>query len=220
LLAEQLGRAREALVTTREEERRRLRRDLHDGLGPVLTGVVLQADVARRLAVSDPERAAALMAQVRTQTTAAIDDIRRLVNELRPPALDGLGLLGALREQATSLSHRADGVPLQVTVLAGEPLPELPAAVEVAAYRIATEALTNVTRHSAATAATIRLVADHATMTVQITDNGSGDGHSWQVGVGLTSMRERAAELGGTCDAGPGAAGGQVKVSIPLGGRG
>ena len=219
LLAEQLGRAREALVTAREEERRRLRRDLHDGLGPVLTGVVLQADAARRLAVSDPGRAAALMAQVRTQTTAAIDDIRRLVNELRPPALDGLGLLGALREQATSLSHRADGVPLHITVLANEPLQELPAAVEVAAYRIATEALTNVTRHSAATAATIRLVADHATMTVQITDNGRRNGHSWQAGVGLTSMRERAAELGGTCDAGPGTEGGHVTVAIPLGGR-
>jgi signal transduction histidine kinase len=219
LLAEQLGRTRETLVTAREEERRRLRRDLHDGLGPVLTGVVLQADAARRLAVSDPERAAALMAQLRTQTTAAIDDIRRLVNELRPPALDGLGLLGALREQATSLSHRVDGIPLHITVVAGEPLPELPAAVEVAAYRIATEALTNVTRHSDATAATIRLVADHATITIQITDNGSRRGNSWQAGVGLTSMHERATELGGTCDVGPGAEGGQVTVAIPLGGR-
>lgn len=219
LLAEQLGRTREALVTAREEERCRLRRDLHDGLGPVLTGVVLQADAARRLAVSDPQRAAGLMAQLRTQTTAAIDDIRRLVNELRPPALDGLGLLGALREQATSLSHRVDGIPLHVTIVASESLPQLPAAVEVAAYRIATEALTNVTRHSDATAATIRLVADHATITLQITDNGGGSGNSWPAGVGLTSMRERATELGGTCDVGPGAEGGHVTVAIPLGGR-
>ncbi|MFI5914099.1 sensor histidine kinase [Dactylosporangium sp. NPDC051541] len=217
-LAEALGRTREALVTAREEERRRLRRDLHDGLGPALTGVVLQADTARRIALTDPQRAAEVMAQLRVQTTAAIDDIRRLVNELRPPALDGLGLLGALREHAEVLSQRTDGSPLRVTVAATGPLPDLPAAVEVAAYRIATEALNNITRHSTATTATIRLDTDNATMTLEISDNGGGS-RPWQPGVGLTSMRERVAELGGHCCAGAGASGGQVRVTLPLQGR-
>jgi two-component system NarL family sensor kinase len=215
-LAEALGRAREGLVTAREEERRRLRRDLHDGLGPALTGVVLQADTARRIALTDPERAAALMTQLRVQTTAAIDDIRRLVNELRPPALDGLGLLGALRQHADVLSQRTDGGPLRVTIVTAERLPELPAAVEVAVYRIATEALNNITRHSTATVATVRLDTDNATMTLQINDNGNGTGRPWQAGVGLSSMHERAAELGGHCHAAAGAGGGQVLVTLPL----
>lgn len=218
-LAGQLAGAREALVTAREEERRRLRRDLHDGLGPALTGVVLQADTARRLALTDPPRAAELMASLRVQTTAAIDDIRRLVNELRPPALDGLGLLGALQAQASILSQRSDGNPLTVLVTATTQIPDLPAAVEVAAYRIATEALTNVTRHSTATTATIRLVPAATTLTVEVTDNGDGHASVWEAGVGLTSMRERATELGGSLHAGPSGDGGQVTVTIPLGGR-
>lgn len=218
-LAEQLGGAREALVTAREEERRRLRRDLHDGLGPALTGVVLKADAARRLALTEPERAAALMAELRAQTTAAIDDVRRLVNELRPPALDGLGLVGALREQATTLSRRSDGSALHVSVEAAEPLTDLPAAVEVAAYRIATEALTNVTRHSTSSSAIVSLTMDRYALTVRVDDNGGSNGAAWQAGVGLTSMRERAAELGGSCRAGPELAGGRVTVTLPLGGR-
>jgi two-component system NarL family sensor kinase len=215
LLAEQLGSARELLVTAREEERRRIRRDLHDGLGPVLTGVVLQADTARRLVSTDPDRAAGMLAELRTQTTAAIDDIRRLVNELHPPALDGLGLVGAIRERATTLSQRTDSTPLRVAVLAPDPLPDLPAAVELAAYRIATEALTNVTRHSNASTATISLTTDNATLGVRISDNGTTGG-SWRAGVGLTSMRERAVELGGSCTACPGPDGGLVTATIPL----
>jgi signal transduction histidine kinase len=215
LLATQLGHAREALVTAREEERQRLQRDLHDGLGPALTGVVLKADAARRLAMSDPQRAADLMGELRAETTATIDGIRRLVNELRPLALDGLGLVGALREQAGALTRRVDGTPLRITVEAPA-LPRLPAAVEVAAYRIAMEALTNVTRHSTATAATVSLSSDDRQLTLVVRDNGGGNGGPWRAGVGLTSMRERAAELGGTCHAGPDSTGGRISVTLPV----
>ena len=88
------------MITAREEERRRLRRDLHDGLGPVLTGVVLNAEAALRRLDHDPARTADLLVELRDQATGALEDIRRLVYDLRPPALDSLGLVEALREQA------------------------------------------------------------------------------------------------------------------------
>ena len=97
------------MITAREEERRRLRRDLHDGLGPVLTGVVLNAEAALRLVEADPQRSAELITALRDQTTGALTDIRRLVYDLRPPALDSLGLVGALQEYAMLLTRRADG---------------------------------------------------------------------------------------------------------------
>jgi signal transduction histidine kinase len=176
---------------------------------------VLKADAARRLAMSDPQRAAELMGELRAETTATIDGIRRLVNELRPLALDAVGLVDALREQAGALTRRVDGAPLQVTVEASA-LPGLPAAVEVAAYRIAMEALTNVTRHSTATAATVRLDSDGRQLTLVVRDNGGANGGPWRAGVGLTSMRERAAELGGTCHAGPDGTGGGISVTLPV----
>ena len=104
----------------------------------MLTGVVLNADAARRLLRTDPGRSACLMAELRDQTTSALEDIRRLVYDLRPPALDSLGLLGALRENAMVLSRRADGAALEVVVDAPAALADLPAAVEVAAFRIVT----------------------------------------------------------------------------------
>ncbi|MDQ3734168.1 MAG: histidine kinase [Actinomycetota bacterium] len=206
--------SREQLVSAREEERRRLRRDLHDGLGPTLTGVALQADAARNLLTDDPEQAGRLLEALRGQTTAAIHEIRRLVYGLRPPALDELGLVATLRREAERLA------PLQVDIDAVEPLPPLPAAVEVAAYRIATEALTNAARH--AHASRVRLVlrcADDLHMAVL--DDGPSNGHGpvWPPGVGLTSMAERAAELGGSCAAGPRpGGGGAVRAVLPIGG--
>ena len=161
-LAEQLRSSREQVITAREEERR-LRRDLHDGLGPVLTGVVLNAEAALRRLDHDPARTADLLVELRDQATGALEDIRRLVYDLRPPALDSLGLVEALREQAAGWKRENDA-PLRVSVEAPTPLPELPAAVEVAAYRIVTEALTNVVRHSSASAAVVRLTvsAEHS----------------------------------------------------------
>jgi two-component system, NarL family, sensor kinase len=215
-LAGELARSREQSISGREEERRRLHRDLHDGLGPVLTGVVLNAEAARRLVRTDPARSETLLGDLRDQTTAALADIRRLVYELRPPALDSLGLVGALQEYAMVLSRRADGVPLTVTVEAAGPLGDLPAAAEVAAYRIVTEALTNVTRHSNAASATVVLRREGGELQVAVHDDGLNAGGGWQPGVGLTSIRERAAELGGRCTIVLDRTGGRIDVWLPV----
>jgi two-component system NarL family sensor kinase len=215
-LAGELSRSREQTISAREEERRRLRRDLHDGLGPVLTGVVLHAEAALRLVRSDPGRSEAMIGDLRDQTTAALEDIRRLVYELRPPALDSLGLLGALEEYAMVLSRRADGAPLRVTVTADTSLDDLPAAAEVAAYRIVTEALTNVTRHSTADAAVVRLSVGSAELHVAVHDDGVNAGTGVQPGVGLTSIRERAMELGGRCTIELDRTGGRIDVWLPV----
>jgi signal transduction histidine kinase len=215
-LADDLGRSREQVISGREEERRRIRRDLHDGLGPMLTGVVLNAEAARRLIRADPGRSEELLSEVRDRTTGALEDIRRLVYELRPPALDSLGLVGALQEYAMVLSRRADASPLTVSVDAPAPLGELPAAVEVAAYRIVTEALTNVTRHSNADSAVVTLAVRGGELTVAVHDDGVNVGGGWQPGVGLTSIRERAAELGGRCSIQLDRTGGRVDVALPI----
>ncbi|TDD59586.1 two-component sensor histidine kinase [Kribbella antibiotica] len=213
-LSSELQSSREKLVAAREEERRRLRRDLHDGLGPTLTGVAFTADAAANLMDSDPGKARDLVNTLRTDTRTAIADVRRLVDDLRPPALDELGLVGALQQRADQLAFRADGATIQVEV-AAEGLPALPAALEVAAYRIATEALTNVVRHSRATSAVLALRCGND-LEVEVTDDGPPNG-AWHPGVGLHAMRERAAELGGVFEAGPTPTGGRVHARFPLG---
>jgi two-component system, NarL family, sensor kinase len=209
-LTEDLQRSREALVATREEERRRIRRDLHDGLGPTLAGVTLQLGSARLLLRRDPDAADALLTQLAVETQAAIADVRRLVYDLRPPALDELGLVPALRQQA----QRFPG--LAVEVRAPEPLERLPAAVEVAAYRIATEALTNVSRHACARSCTI-VIGLNGSLELEVRDDGTGVPDGWRPGVGLASIHERAAELGGTCTIERVAEGGtRVLARLPL----
>jgi signal transduction histidine kinase len=150
---------------------------------------------------------------LRADTRTAIGDVRRLVDDLRPPALDELGLVGALRQRADQLSFRADGATIHVAVSANG-LPTLPAALEVAAYRIATEALTNVVRHSRATSALLALRCG-SDLEIEVTDDGPPNG-AWDPGVGLQAMRERAAELGGSFKAGPTPTGGLVRASFPL----
>jgi signal transduction histidine kinase len=213
-LTTQLQQSRERLVTAREEERRRIRRDLHDGLGPVLAGIAMQLDAARKLMRSDPDTTGQLLQHLREQTQAAITDIRRLVYELRPPALDDLGLTGALAQHAASCSTPGG---LQVSIDADPGLPALSAAVEVAAYRIATEAVTNVARHAGARTATVTLTAAEAVLHVEVTDDGRGISPTNRAGVGLTSMRERAEELGGTCTLRSRPGGGSiVSAQLPL----
>ncbi|GGN61512.1 hypothetical protein GCM10010112_18700 [Actinoplanes lobatus] len=213
-LVGELQRGRELIVAAREEERRRLRRDLHDGLGPTLGGVALRIDTARNLAARRPEEADRLLRQAREDATAAVADVRRLVHDLRPPALDDVGLLGAVRQQAARL--RAPG--LTVTVDGGGDLDQLPAAVEVAAYRIASEALANVARHASATSCRVRLEVAGGDLTVEITDDGVGIPAGTPSGVGLVSLRERAAELGGDCRIEcPGDRGTHVRARLPLG---
>ena len=190
-----LRQSRVRLVTAREEERRRLRRDLHDGLGPSLAAIVLKLNAVSTL-VHD-ERAGRLLGQLREETRLAIDDIRRLVDDLRPPALDEVGLVDALRQRADALSRDGrDGLLIDVEGPAQPPV--LPAAAEVAAYRIATEAMTNVLRHSGATSCLVSLTVNGA-LEVSVADNGSRPWDPGRAGVGWASMRERAAELGGAC---------------------
>jgi signal transduction histidine kinase len=206
--------SRERLVTAREEERRRLRRDLHDGLGPTLAGIALGLDVADNTLANDPDAARTLLRELKHETAASIGDVRRLVNGLRPPALDEFGLTAALRQHADRVSVR-DGR-LAVTVDAPAHLDALPAAVEVAAYRIAMEAMTNTARHAHARQCRLRLSVDD-TLEVEVCDDGVGLPAFRTEGVGLSAMRERAAELGGTCliEAGP-SGGTRVLARLPL----
>ncbi len=197
-LSADLQSARARLVTAREEERRRLRRDLHDGLGPTLASQALTLDTARLLlerAYPDPVAAATLLKVLKTQMQESITDIRRLVYALRPPALDDLGLVGALRE----LTEQYNGAGIQVGLVAPDTLLSLSAAIEVAIYRIVGEALTNVVRHSAAHSCEVSLTQEGAGLRVRIVDDGVGLPAKRRTGVGLSSMRERAEELGGTC---------------------
>src|SRR5919202_3235954 len=202
-----------ALLLAREEERRRLRRDLHDGLGPVLASLFQRLDGAAGLVERDPKAAAALLSGLREQVKLTIGDIRRLVYALRPPSLDEFGLVAAIREHAAQ-HEAADGV--RVCVTAPDALPSLPAAVEVAAFRIALEALTNVVRHAHARTCHIRLELTDA-LQLEISDDGTGLPDSLRSGVGLTSMRERAAELGGECRIESDSAGGtRVVARLPV----
>ena len=214
-LADEVADSRGRIVAGQEEERRRLRRDLHDGLGPVLTGIAYKLDAARNLLATAPDRVDELLRELRDTAGGAIEDIRRVVYGLRPPSLDELGLAGALRHQAARLSTGSTGLPLTVTVTAPATLPELPAAVEVAAYRIAVEGITNVARHSGASRAEVRLAVDDAALQVTVADDAAGEA-AWRPGVGLTVMAERAAEVGGSCSAGPTPSGGFVRAVLPL----
>ncbi len=206
-LAAELARSRDEIVRAREEERRALRRDLHDGLGPALAGIALMLDAARHA----PERDG-LLDEARVQARVAIDDVRRIARGLRPPALDQLGLVEAVRIHSARLG------PLEVEVAAER---ALPAAVELALYRAATEALTNVVRHSGARRCrvNIRTAGDEVVLSVE--DDGAGMSSEAGQGVGLASIRERAAELGGRVELMPGELGGlrlRMRLPVPAGG--
>ena len=210
-LMTELQRSRRQLVAAREEERLRLRRDLHDGLGPSLASVVWQAESARDLVYTDPSGAEQLLESSIEQAQAALADIRRLVYGLRPPALDELGLVGALEQAAAKYSQTA------VTIETPAPLPPLPAAVEVAAYRIVQEALKNAVEHGRADNCLVGLALD-GNLCLTIADDGLGLPEMVTPGVGLVSMRDRAEELGGTFKIHPRPGGGtKVEVSLPLG---
>jgi len=161
---EQLLRSRERIVNAAEDERRRLRRDLHDGLGPILTAAASKIDAAGNFLRRDPDKVAALLGDIRSQLSEGLVDLRRLVHALRPPALDELGLLEALREMAAR-------APLPVTVDLPPALPTLPPAVEAAAYRIAAEAINNAARHTHATHCSLQVRCD-GTFALEVRDDG------------------------------------------------
>ena len=209
-LAADLHVSRSRIVTAREEERRRLRRDLHDGVGPSLAAILLKLHAAESR--TEVAERAALLAEVRAETKAAITEVRRVVDDLRPPAIDEVGLVGAIRQRAATLS----GVGLQFSVTGPEPLPPLPAAVEVAAFRIVSEAMANVAKHSLASRCVVEVEIDGA-LGLTVSDNGRGPTEPAGDGVGWASMAERAAELGGSCTVAGRAGGGLVvRAVLPL----
>jgi len=214
-LADDLQKARERLVLAHEEERRRLRRDLHDGVGPTLASLSQRIDTATRLVRSDPDAAIVLLSNLKAQVKSTIADIRRVVYALRPPILDELGLVSAIREHASQLSEAAG---FHVLVEAPADLPVLSAAVEVAAYHIILESLTNVERHANAPHCAVRLKIDGGqSLQLVISDDGCGLPDTYHAGVGMTSIRERVAELGGVCSITAQATGGVcVFASLPL----
>jgi signal transduction histidine kinase len=210
----ELQRSREGLVSAREEERRRLRRDLHDGVGPQLAALMLELETASDL-VSDNPEASALMAKLSERAGEIVSDVRDSVHALRPPALDELGLVGALREGA--MQYGPSG--LRVSVEDPEELSHLPAAVEVACYRVAQEALANVVRHARASHCSIRIRLDEeaGALSVEVEDDGRGIREGDRAGVGMISMRERTEELGGRCTVKPLTGGGTlVRALLPF----
>jgi two-component system, NarL family, sensor kinase len=216
-LAADLQRSRQRLVTAQEEERRRLRRDLHDGLGPTLAAHLLKIGLARSHLEHNAEKADRYLEQLESETEDILAEVRRLVYNLRPPSLDQLGLAGAIHACAGDYNHPSgDAGQMRVQARTPEKKPELPAAVEVAAYRIVQEALTNAHRHSHATLCTIDLQIQDD-LHLSISDNGRGIENKKISGVGLHSMRERAVELGGSFKIQASETGGtKITVTIPI----
>lgn len=202
--------SRERLVLAREEERRRLRRDLHDGLGPTFAGMSMQVRAASKLVVGN-DRLGSILAELAEELRTCTAEVRRLVDQLRPAALDQ-GLAAGLRAEC----QRFDGPGLRVRLHVGDDLRVLPAAVEVAAYRIVAESLSNVARHAQAGRCEVRVRRDGGFLLVEVADDGIGAARPRPGGVGLDSIRQRAVELGGSCEIGDGPAGGTVvRVRLP-----
>jgi signal transduction histidine kinase len=213
-LIEQLQQARERLVTGREEERRRLRRDLHDGVGSALAGMTMQLGAARTLlATGRPEPAADLVGAVEQQLAGCAAEVRRAIRDLRPPALDEHGLVVALRQETTRFDRE-----LHIDIDApDDAVARLPAAVEVAALRIAVEAVTNAARHARARRCVVTVRRSAAAIELEVTDDGCGIAAGTDSGVGMHSMRERAAELNGEWSVSPGPERGtRVRARLPV----
>lgn len=193
-LTAELQESRRRIITAGEEGRRTLRRDLHDGLGPALATMTMQAETARELLHDDPAAADRALTGLIDQAQATVSEVRRIVHGLRPPALDELGLYGALEVLADGFASPG----LRVELRLPKERQTLSAAVEVAVYRIAQEALTNVSRHARAQTATLALWFEGDGLRLEVTDDGVGLSPEAEPGIGLASMRDRAEGIGGT----------------------
>ncbi len=219
-LTGELVRSRAQIVAAREEERRRLRRDLHDGLGPILASQSLKVAAARQILQAQPDQAERLLGDVLRQNESTVAEVRRLVYGLRPPALDELGLVEAVRDLVNRSAvdgAETAGLAISVQVPKGG-LPALPAAVEANAYRIALEAVTNAARHARAQRCLVQFDLLHGTgaspaLRLQVSDDGSGLPEKLRAGVGLRSMRDRAEELGGSLEIVPRPGGGTLVIA-------
>jgi two-component system NarL family sensor kinase len=210
----ELQASRERLVAAQEEIRRRLRRDLHDELGPALAGAVFQVDIVRDALPAEATDVDVQLEQLRAQLQDAVSSIRNLAYTLRPPALDE-GLVPAIQQQVSTMNTHGSG-PV-VSLSAPRSLPPLTPAVETAAYRIVMEAVGNAARHSGAQHCGIRLWLNGG-LQLEVSDDGTaGGGTPFQAGVGISSMRERADELGATLDIDQSATGTRVHTVLPVG---
>jgi two-component system, NarL family, sensor kinase len=210
LLMGELQRERERVIAAREEERRRLRRELHDGVGTALAAACLQAEAANHLLAENVEDGRALLTRLGEQLREAVVDVRAVTRNLRPAMLDELGLVGALRE----LGARSSGPERPVDVEVGE-LGDVPAAVEVAAYMVVAELVTNACRHSAASRVLVAAGRHDGDLSVRVSDNGCGIDPDAVAGVGLGSVRRRVEEVGGRLEHRPGP-GTTIEAWLPL----
>jgi two-component system, NarL family, sensor kinase len=202
---------RRSSVEAGAAERGRLRRDLHDGLGASLAALRLQLDAVRAALPPAAGEAAARLGRVEATLASALEELRRIVDGLRPVALDELGLLGALNIQGRALSAPGNGPTVEVIV--DPAVPELPDAVAVALLRISAEALTNAVRHAASSHCTVRLGWQNPVAVLQVEDDGIGM-VSARAGHGLATMRERAEELGGSLTVLPASLQGTVVTAV------
>ncbi len=231
LLAHDLQESREKLVLAREEERLQIRRNLHDDLAPRLLSLSFNVAAAEQYIKKSPDLAIKLLSDLRTVIRKTVDEIRTMVHDLRPPTLDEFGLIGAIRARIEDIQKTAAqeekaasprGHSLQIKLNAPEQLPELPAAVEVASYRIITEAVVNVVKHAKASQCVININPNSGgSLIIEVTDDGLGlppyIKPSDNGGIGLNSIRERTGELGGGCDFEKIETGGtRVKAWLPI----
>jgi signal transduction histidine kinase len=214
-LAEALEAERDRVVAATRQERDRLRRDLHDGLGPSLSGVGLGLQALQDAQTAgDAAAAEQLLSRIRQEVVTAVGEVRRILEDLRPAVLDRIRLPDAVRQHAAAIATGQ----LEVSVDAAQ-LPPLPADVEAAAYRIMQEALTNVVRHADAHHAHITLTASDSALMVKVADDGHGiHGYGRDGAVGLASMHQRAEALQGSLRVDTGDGGTTVVATLPLGG--
>jgi signal transduction histidine kinase len=215
LLERMLAQATGQLAGAREEERRTLHRELHDGLGPALAALALKAEVARDLVDSDPVRARGILDGMVPQLARTVSDVRSTVLGLHPSTLDELGLEGALRELVEAFSGPRQQVRLNGDLSA---LSGLGAGTEFAVYRIVAEALTNAQRHAGARLVEVEVHGYPDRVEVAVTDDGTGIPADREPGVGLRSMARRAMDAGGRLDvcSSPAGAGTCVRVLLPM----
>ncbi|MCF2945488.1 sensor histidine kinase [Paenibacillus tarimensis] len=230
LLAEDLQETREKLIFAREEERRTIRKNLHDDIAPRLAAMRLTSSLVVDWIRKDPDRAAQIMNRFKQDIGDTVDEIRGIVYDLRPQALDELGLRGAIQQRIEQIQHIHQvrnvllDAPLEVELKIPEYLPILPAAVEVGAYRIVTEALLNVAKHAKADYCLIHITLEEEgdCLCLEVADNGVGLTGSQpsteaKSGLGLLSIRERAEELGGSCRISqPESGGSHIYARLPL----
>jgi two-component system, NarL family, sensor histidine kinase UhpB len=198
------------VLAAQEAERRRIAQELHDQIGQNLTAVVLELKRVRARVDSGEDEA---LADAQELARESLEELRRISYELRPAALDDLGLASALASLCSGIERRA-GITVELTV--GNDLPTLDSQVELAVYRVAQEALTNAARHARCTNVRVSLAPVGTRLHLRVSDNGIGMNGSFPGG-GLRGMRERAVSIGATLETTSSADGGvEVSLRVPL----